>query len=268
MKKINNNLYKNNYGELISRSKLEISSDQDLYELAKKNFPLYGENWGWHALSLIKRINISRLLFFNDIYKKILNVHGSIIEFGVHFGTLTSLLTNFRGMYEPYNNSRKIFGFDTFSGLSKIEKNKDGHIPRENDISAPKNYIDVLDKLLSIHTLNSPVPHIKKYELIKGDVCKTLGPFLNKNKQLLVSLAIFDMDIYRPTKFALKKILPRLTKGSVLVFDQLSSKEYPGESIAVDEVIGFNNLELIRTPHQSNSCYAIFKGLSRGGGKN
>lgn len=261
MKKISKNKYKNKYGEIISRSKIEVESDDLLYQLAKDLIPTYGENWGWHTLSLIKRINLSRLLFFDDIYKKIVNVHGSVIEFGVHFGTVISILTNLRGIYEPYNTSRKIFGFDTFSGLTTTLPAKDGSIAKKNDISTPKKYYEKLEQILSLHTLNSPVAHIKKYQLIKGDVTKTLPPFLYKNKHLLFSLVIFDMDIYKPTKFALKKILPRLTKGSILVFDQISSKEYPGESIALDEVIGFNNLELIRSPHQPYSCYAIFKGV-------
>ena len=39
-------------------------------------------------------------------------------------------------------------------------------------------------------------------------------------------MAIFDMDIYKPTKDALNAIKSRFTKGSVLVFDELNCKEF------------------------------------------
>jgi hypothetical protein len=50
-------------------------------------------------------------------------------------------------------------------------------------------------------------------------------------------MAIFDMDIYKPTKDVLEKIIPRLVKGSLLVFDELNFKAFPGETIAVNEVL-------------------------------
>ena len=48
-----------------------------------------------------------------------------IIEFGVRWGQNLSLFSSFRGMYEPYNYNRTIYGFDTFSGFPKTNV-KDG----------------------------------------------------------------------------------------------------------------------------------------------
>ena len=56
----------------------------------------------------MKRQNIARLLYFNDLYKNILNAHGVIMEFGVRWGPNLSLLQSLRGIYEPFNYTRKI----------------------------------------------------------------------------------------------------------------------------------------------------------------
>jgi hypothetical protein len=258
MKKINENLFKNSHGEIISQSKIELSSGSELYEIAKLLIPIYGENWGWHSISLIKRINLSRVFYFYELYKKIINVPGCIMEFGVHFGANLSLLINLRGIFEPYNSSRKIIGFDTFSGFSSVDSSFDGALSEENDVKTIDNYKNVLEKILYLQEQNSPLNHIKRFALIEGDVCETVGKYLDDNRHQLISLAIFDMDIYRPTKIALEKILPRLTRGSILVFDQLNSKEYPGETLAFQEVLGANNFKIYKDPNLSYTSYLIY----------
>ncbi len=72
-------------------------------------------------------------------------------------------------------------------------------------------------------------------------------------------MVIFDLDLYEPTKLAIKEVLPRLTKGSVLVFDELTLKYQPGEAMAVMETLGFPNLKLRRFPHQSWTAYAVWQ---------
>ena len=61
--------------------------------------------------------------------------------------------------------------------------------------------------------------------------------FLERNPHIIVSMAIFDMDIYAPTKRALELVMPRLTKGSLLVFDELNCRHFPGETQALHEVV-------------------------------
>jgi hypothetical protein len=82
--------------------------------------------------------------------------------------------------------------------------------------------------------------------LVKGDVTKTIPDFLKDNRHVIVSLLYLDMDIYEPTKFALKELLPRMAKGSIIAFDELNWKSFPGETIAALEELGtkykFKNL--------------------------
>src|SRR3974390_2594986 len=74
-----------------------------------------------------KRQELTKILFFDRIYQQILDIHGIIMEFGVRWGQNLATLTNLRGIHEPYNYSRKIIGFDTFSGFTQILQQDGAH---------------------------------------------------------------------------------------------------------------------------------------------
>jgi hypothetical protein len=44
----------------------------------------------------------------------------------------------------------------------------------------------------------------------------------------------------------------------LLVFDELNCGYFPGETRAVQEVLGLNNITLKRHPHQSYCAWAVF----------
>jgi len=249
---------KTKLGEFINRSLIESEVDNRLLELHNFVVPQMGPHWNLHSNLFLKRISLSRILYFNQLYLQLLNVPGVICEFGVQWGASLALLANLRSIYEPYNYSRKIIGFDTFSGFSNIDA-KDGNSVLKGDYSTMQNYEESLEEILSLHEQNSPIPHIKKFELIKGDASKTVADWLNVNPHAIISMAIFDMDVYRPTKDVLECILPRLVKGSVLVFDELNCPKFPGETTALNEVIGLNKLKLRRDPNQPYCAWAVWE---------
>ena len=121
-----------------------------------------------------------------------------------------------------------------------------------------RGHFELLDEILTIHESHSPLSHIKKFSLIKGDASVTINPWLKENPHAVISMAIFDMDLYKPTKDVLEAILPRLVKGSLLIFDELNSETYPGETQAVNEVLGLNNLRLRHNPNQPVCAWAVF----------
>ena len=202
----------------------------------------------------IERMHLSRILLMNDLYKRIVSVPGVIFELGVRWGQNMILFSDFRGMYEPYNYTRRIIGFDTFTGFPKVAEQDLSGGPNCNktatgDYNVSEGWEKKLEKLLCYHETLSPLQHIKKWELIKGDVTQTFDKYLNKNKELVVALAYFDFDIYLPTKHCLEQLIPRLTKGSIVVFDELNCPEFPGETIAVRETLGTHKIKLKRDPN-------------------
>ena len=244
-------------GEWTQSTSKELSQSSRLLEITKSLISQYGNNWNSHGILTLRRQSLSRILYYDELYKKIINVPGVICEFGVQWGTTLAQLIALRGIYEPYNYSRKIYGFDTFKGFPNIDK-KDGNSSVIGDYSVNEDHVELLDEILSIHESDSPLSHIKKFELIKGDASLTTISWLTENPHAIISMAIFDMDLYKPTKNVLELILPRLTKGSLLVFDELNSETFPGETRAVIEVLGLNNLRLRRNPNQPICAWAVF----------
>lgn len=94
----------------------------------------------------------------------------------------------------------------------------------------------------------SPLDHIKKHELVKGDASDTICRYLEQNPQTIVAMAYFDFDLYAPTKACLDAILPRVPKGGILAFDELNSAAFPGETAALLATIDINRYRLHRTP--------------------
>jgi hypothetical protein len=201
---------------------------------------------------------LSRVLFFYEIYKKIVNTHGQIMEFGVRWGQNLSLLSALRGIFEPFNRHRKIVGFDTFAGFKGMSE-KDGALCKTVDgsFSVSENYDNYLGKLLELQEALNPIPHLKKFELVRGDASETIPAYLKRQPETLVSLAIFDFDIYKPTKVALEAIKPHLFKGSVLVFDELADDIFPGETVALREVFNVNDLKVERLPMTARVSYVV-----------
>lgn len=244
-------------GEFTARTTDAQDRHKRLFSLAQELMPQYGNNWHRHSLVALKTEALARVLYYSELYKKIVDVPGVICEFGVQWGATLAELVNLRNLLEPYNTSRIIYGFDTFEGFISTTAS-DGGFSKTGDYASFDGYEKKLDEILSLHESFSPMSHIKRFQLIKGDAAKTTADWLQANPHAIVSMAIFDMDLYEPTKEVLKLIRPRLTKGSVLVFDEINCRHFPGETTALDEVIGLNNLRLKRTPLQPYCSWAVF----------
>ena len=67
----------------------------------------------------------------------------------------------------------------------------------------------------------------------------------------MCSLLWLDFDIYEGTKVAIENILPRMPKGSIIAFDELNHPLWPGETVALIDTIGINNLRIKRMPYGS-----------------
>lgn len=245
-------------GEITLQSEMEMHGLGNLKEASFSILNNSGHHWNKHLISILRRQTISRILYYNDLYQLILGTPGVVCEFGVNWGSTVSLLASLRGIYEPYNYTRKIIGFDTFEGFIDISDN-DGTTSSVGDFKTPDGHYDFLSKLLTLHETFSPISHIKKFELIKGDACQTFEDWLDENPASIISMAIFDLDLYKPTEAILQRITQRLTKGSLLVFDELSCPHFPGETMALMNTIGIGNLRLQRSPRQPWCAYAIWE---------
>jgi hypothetical protein len=201
---------------------------------------------------------LSRILFMDFLYRKILEVQGVAFDFGARWGQNSSLFIAMRSVYEPYNRLRKVVTFDTFAGFPDVStEDGDGGMMAPSSYAVTEGYEEYLAALLAIQEAEAPLEHIKKHEIVKGDATVEIGPYLERNPETIVALAYFDFDLYKPTKDVLLAIRDRLTKGSVLGFDELNDHETPGETRAVMEVLGLGNYAVKRFPYNSRTSYLV-----------
>jgi hypothetical protein len=186
-----------------------------------------------------------KTLVLNDLYLRIKSVPGIIAEFGCWYGQNLVMFENLRAIHEPFNKTRRIVGFDTFSGYSKptaldgkgsviTEGNFKGDHDHDKDRVAA--WPDQLRRLLEIHESCNVLGHTSSgHEVVVGDVTQTAPQYFSEHKEAIVALAYFDMGLYAPTKAALAAIKPHLVPGSVILMDELTWSEAKGEAIAFKE---------------------------------
>lgn len=185
---------------------------------------------------------LARILFFDELYRKIVGIPGCVLEFGVWWGQTLVAMENLRAVHEPYNHQRHIVGFDTFSGYPTIGDNdRRSAIISEGVYKVADGYETYLAELVDYHEKENVLGHFKKHSIVKGDAKKTCPDWMAQNPQEFVALAFFDMALYEPTKVCLEAIKPRLISGSVVAFDELNHRDYPGETKAALEVLGIDD---------------------------
>jgi hypothetical protein len=176
-------------------------------------------------------------------------VPGVAMELGTRFGRDLAILDGLRTVYEPLNYSRKIIGFDTFTGFPKVDPQDGDHaIASIGALATGDDYDDYLRSVLTQRERMAPFAHIQKFEVVRGDASETLAAYLAANPQTIVAFAYFDFDLYEPTKRCLELLRPHLTRGSILGFDELNCAEFPGETVALREVFGLDRYALKRLP--------------------
>lgn len=188
-----------------------------------------------------------------ELIKLIQHVPGDIIECGVCGGRGLFSFLQSHLLLEPLYYHREVVGFDTFSGFTSLTEHDNVTVNKESDFSFSNE--EELINLGKIHTEQQFI-ETNKIKLVKGDATKTIPEYITNNPHTLVSLLYLDFDIYQPTKVALEHFLPRMTKGSIIAFDEIHHKRFPGETIALLEKCNINKIELKNILH-SNINYFI-----------
>ena len=207
----------------------------DPVEIKLENFPKY-----------VRRQHLKRFLALYEIFKLILPVKGSIVECGVFKGFGTMSWAKLSAMLEPENLTRRIYAFDTFAGFptpSEKDRNRVAVVPKGGLLADSH---DELQALISEYDRDRFLGHIDKVHLIKGDVVETVPEFLEENPHVIVSLLFLDMDLYEPTRTALRHFVPRMPKGAVVAFDELDNPMWPGETQALIDEFGLRRIALRR----------------------
>ena len=204
--------------------------------------------------------DIRKFLCRAELFKKVLNVHGSIIECGVLYGGGLMAWAQLSEVFEPLNHTRNIIGFDTFAGFVSVsDKDRTGTAFQGKSGGLAIDTHDDLRQSIELYNQNRFLNHIEKVKLVRGDVAKTLPEYIKANPHLVASLVYLDFDIYEPTVAALRYLVPRIPKGGIIAFDELNHEVWPGETVAVMEEIGLSQLRIERFSFGSTMSYAIIE---------
>jgi len=253
--------------EFTTRSESDLQAGDSMKKLLLDNLPNFGRIWDVHLPVFMTAPSLARLLWFNDVYQRALDVPGRVLEFGSQWGASLNVLMLLKIIYEPWNAARPIISFSSFAngfpvvGKQDIpnERTGTGGSARAGDYATSAGWKTQLDNILNIHAAHSPVGAGQNFQIIEGDVRHTFPKWLKENPEALVSHAHFDMDVYEPTHDALQLVLPRMPKGAILIFDEINSPLFPGETRAVQDVLGIHNLALRKSNFHPYAAYCIIE---------
>ena len=221
-----------------ARNRTCFENNPEPWDVKIENFPKY-----------VRRQNLTRFLALYEIFKRVLEVKGSVVECGVNRGFGVMSWAKLSAILEPVNLMRRIYGFDTFAGFPSVSERDRTHssgAPRAGDLAA-SDYDEILE-LAAINDSTRFLGHVAKVKLIKGDAAKTIPAFIEEHPHLVVSLLFLDFDLYEPTKIALEHFVPRMPRGAIIAFDELDNPLWPGETSAMLESFAGKPLALRRLP--------------------
>lgn len=180
---------------------------------------------------------MGNILAHYELYKKIINIPGDVIELGVFKGGSLIQFCTFRELLEN-EKSRKIVGFDIF-----------GEFPMTSKVSSDKKFISdwneqFKDEFVSVNELYKSLEHKKigNVELVVGDILSTIDNYLSKYPYTQIALLHIDTDVYEPAKAGLEKLYDRVVRNGVIMLDDYATVE--GETLAVNEFFVDKEVEI------------------------
>lgn len=218
---------------------------------------MYDYETNYHLTMNIDRV--SKYIIHYEAMKMTRNIPGAIVECGVFKGTSFARFSIFRELFGNYT-SKKLIAFDVFSDDFPDTKFEEDKKIRQDWIDTAGGSSIATDQLSSVLDRNN----IKNYQLVAGDVLKTIPNYAEKNKGLKISLLNIDIDFVEPTYCALEYFFPLLMPGGIVLLDNYAGESpegiaLHGDTKGVDDYFKDNNIEIkIRQfPFAGRPCYII-----------
>jgi Macrocin-O-methyltransferase (TylF) len=204
---------------------------------------------------------LARILAIADLYQRIVDIPGAILDVGTWRGQTAVVCENLRAIFEPLHFNRRIVCFDTFEGYKGFsEKDKATKLHRDGTYAlSGSDYAEFLRRLLVLHEKSNAMGHNHgKHKVIKGDCRETIPRFFEENPSEYVALAFFDVNSYEPTLTAFEQVWARLVPGGVSAFWQLTRSTIPAEArVYAEKILGTHAHTLHRSATYPGLCYLV-----------
>lgn len=195
---------------------------------------------GFYLTAPVDRI--SKFVTHLELFKKVTDLPGEIVECGVFKGNSLCRFIKFRALLENHY-SRRVIAFDTFGEFpetnfeaDKIRRSE--FIEEAGNLSITrKNLISVLEQLDLYHNI----------DLIEGDILETIPDYVNRFPYLKISLLHIDVDIYEPTRTSLELLYPLVVRGGIVILDDYGA--FPGANKAIDDYFEHTDIRVKKLPY-------------------
>lgn len=211
----------------------------------------------------VSRPALMRFAARYELFRRIVEVKGSIVECGVRGGGGVMAWAKLCSTFEPFALHRRVIGFDTFEGFPSLSDRDRPAASAELAVQRVGGFRPSYDsygellELVALYDRRRILGEHGKVDLVRGDACQTIPDYVARNRHLLVALLFLDFDLYAPTRVALEHFLPRMPKGAVIAFDEVNSAHWPGETEALLESIDLRGLSLRKFSFDPNVAYAV-----------
>lgn len=194
-------------------------------------FRVYNRNLTWHNDDDYKQVWSSFPQVDHTVHERRFNLYnlargvravpGDIVECGVFEGAGSFLMLSAQA-----STNKKLFGFDSFEGLSKPE---DVDIAKANHTFHWKQYDMSVEEGVAANNLSQFKDRVT---LFRGWIPERFDEVSDRR----FCLVHVDVDLYEPTREAIRFFLPRLNLGGILICDDYGFESCPGARRAMDEV--------------------------------
>lgn len=201
--------------------------------VGRRGYSLYHQSDLIHDDRYLDKREFRYILWINEVYRKIQNVPGHVVELGVARGRNSILFANLMEIYGE-SHLRKYYGFDTFSGYTQEDLNRDTHLPTTAWTSLSAEWVNLRLQRAGYEG---------NCTLIEGDLVETLPKFLKEMPNFRAALVYIDCNAYRPSLFAMETLKKFMAPGGIICIDELRQG---GETKALIEFCENNNLQYVK----------------------
>ena len=171
---------------------------------------------------------VDRVALVVSFLRGCLDVPGDVAEFGVYKGHTAAAIDR---LLTQEGSGKKLHLFDSFAGLPDITHPLDSSW-KKGDLSS---------SITKVQELFEESPRAK---IIEGYFSDTFPD----HPSLQFSFCHVDSDLYTSVKECIDYIMPRLSSGGVIVFDDYGFRETPGGKAAIEERFGSGGQSVIPLP--------------------
>jgi hypothetical protein len=203
----------------------------DIYNSVKETSQCVYDSYNALLFSGDSRV-FNKMMKKTELYMKVKDLAGDILEFGVFKGAGMALFLNLKKMYEP-NSIMKVIGFDFFNSEALTDTldglNRSMMTAVLNRVDSNELSVENVKKRLSVFNGDT-------YKLIEGEAVANSKQFCLDNPGARIKILYMDIDLGEPTYNILKILWNKVVKEGVVVFDEYGYHKWD-ESDGVDKFL-------------------------------